>query len=51
MAKVAEYYDSWLANGIHEYTKAGNLEPVPRRMVVQWVLKLWKKLSTHCSVI
>ena len=46
-AEVAEYYDEWLANDIHEYTTTGNLKPVPRWMVLQWILKSWKKLSTQ----
>ena len=28
-AKIVYYYQ-WPANGIHEYTAAGNLKPVPR---------------------
>ena len=35
-AKIQEFYDDWLANGVHEYTTAGNMKPVPRREIVQW---------------
>ena len=37
--KIQEYYDDWLANGKHEYTNAGNMKPVPRRFIVEWVIK------------
>ena len=33
-------YDDWLANGKHEYTAAGNMKPVPRRLAVEWIIKL-----------
>ena len=37
--KIQEYYDDWLAIGKHEYTNAGNMKPVPRRFIVDWVIK------------
>ena len=40
---VSDYYDEWLANGVHEYTEAGNLKTVPRT-IVQWVVDGWKVL-------
>ena len=27
-AYIGEYYDEWMANGIHEFTEAGNMKPV-----------------------
>ena len=33
--KLLNTIGEWLANGIHEYTTADNLKPVPRRMVLQ----------------
>ena len=38
-AKIQEFYDDWLANGVPEYTTTGNMKPVPRRKIVQWVLQ------------
>ena len=35
---IQEFYDDWLANGKHEYTDAGNMKPVPRRLIVEWVI-------------
>ena len=32
--KVAELYDEWLSNGVHEFTESGNMKPVPRRLVL-----------------
>ena len=43
-AYIGEYYDEWMANGIHEFTEAGNMKPVPCRMVVKWVIDAWKEL-------
>ena len=42
--KIQEYYDDWLANGKHEYTNAGNMKPVPRRLIVDWVIKSWQAI-------
>ena len=44
-AKIQEFYDDWLANGVHEYTAAGNMKPVSRRKIVGWVLQTWEILS------
>ena len=32
-AKIQEFYNDRLANGVHEYTTAGNMKPVPRRKI------------------
>ena len=40
-AKIQEFYNDRLANGVHEYTTAGNMKPVPRRKIDQWVLQAW----------
>ena len=44
-AKIQEFYNDWLANGVHEYTTAGNMKPVPPRKIVQWVLEARASLS------
>ena len=31
---VMESYDEWLDLGVHQYTEAGNIKPVPRHLVV-----------------
>ena len=41
-----EFYDDLLANGKHKYTDAGNMKPVPRRLVVEWVIKSWQEISS-----
>ena len=43
-AFIANKYDEWLAAGVHEYTEAGNLKPVPRRKIVEWVIESWDSL-------
>ena len=43
--KIQEFYDDWLANGVHECTTAGNMKPVPRQKIVRWVLQVWESLS------
>ena len=42
--KVAEPYDEWLSNGAHEFTESGNMNPVPRNLVLDWILTAWKAL-------
>ena len=42
---VTEKYDEWIANGVHEYTKAENMKAAPRRLVVEWILKSWNELN------
>ena len=36
--RIQELHDEWLAIGKHEYTATGNMKPVLRRFVVEWVL-------------
>ena len=35
---ITEMYDDWLANGVHQFTEAGNMKSAPRRMVVEWII-------------
>ena len=44
-SRIAKFYDNWLANGVHQYTEAGNLKAVARRLVVMWLLEVWKEIS------
>ena len=32
--RVAELYDEWLNNSVHEFTESGNIKPVPRSLVL-----------------
>ena len=49
-AKIQEFYDDWLANGVHEYTTVGNMKPAPRRKIAQWVLQAWESLSKEMII-
>lgn len=42
--KVEELYDKWLSNGIHQFTESGYVRPVPRRLILDWILTTWKAL-------
>ena len=42
--KVAELHDEWLSNGVYEFTESGNMKPVARRLVLDWILTAWKAL-------
>ena len=42
---ITEKYDQWLADGLHEFTEAGNIKAAPRRMIVQWILDSWSQIS------
>ena len=33
--------------GKHEYTNAGNMKPVPRRFIVDWVIKSWQAIPAE----
>ena len=37
-------------NGVHEYTTAGNMKPVPWQKKVQWVLGAWESLSKEMII-
>ena len=45
--KIQEFYDDWLANGKHEYTDTVNMKPVPRRLIVEWLIKSWQAISNE----
>ena len=45
--RIEEFYDDWFANGKHEYMDAENMKPVPRRLVVEWVIKSWEDISNE----
>ena len=47
---LREMYDLWLAENEHELTTHGNMKPVPRQKMVEWVLEAWKKLPTEIIV-
>ena len=49
-AHVTSAYYEWLSSGIHEYTKAGNIKPPPRRKIVEWVIEAWGKLSEELII-
>ena len=42
---IMEFYDEWLATGVHQYTEAGNMKPASRELVVTWVLEAWRRLD------
>ena len=47
---IEEFYNNWPANGKYEYADAGNIKPVPRRLVVEWVIKPWQDISNKTLV-
>ena len=44
-AYITEKHDQWLAEGLHEFTEAGNIKAAPRKMIVQWILDSWSQIS------
>lgn len=48
--RMMERYDEWLANGVHGFTEGGNMKPVPRRMVVEWIVDTWKEIKRDLVV-
>ena len=47
---VMKSYDEWLASGIHQYTEAGNMKPVSRYLVVEWILESWNLLEKNLII-
>ena len=45
--RIEVFYDDWLANGKHEYKGGGNMKPVPRSLIVEWVIKSWLGISNE----
>ena len=43
--KIAELYDEWLSNGIHEFTESGNMKPVKQKKVLDCILAAWESLA------
>ena len=41
---VSNFYDEWLANEVHQYTEIADLKAVPRKFVVNWILKTWREI-------
>ena len=47
--RVAELYDEWLSNGVHEFSESSSMKPVPRRLVLDWILTAWKSFQKEMS--
>ena len=45
--KIQEFYGDWLANGKHEYANTGNMKPVPRRLIFDWVINAWQAIPAE----
>ena len=44
-ARIAELYDQWLIEGVHQFTEGGNMKPPFKKNVIEWVLDTWSQLS------
>ena len=42
---IMEFYDEWLATGVHQHTEAGNMKPASRELAVTWILEAWRPLD------
>ena len=49
-AKIQELCYQWLANTKHEFTAAGNMKAVPRRQVVELVIKMIAYSMKSCGI-
>ena len=47
---IMEFYDEWLASGVHQYTEAGNMELVSRHLLVEWILESWNRLEKNLII-
>ena len=48
--RMMEKYDKWLANGAHAYNEGGNMKPVPRRLIVMWIIDAWKEVKQEMVI-
>ena len=46
-AGVQEFCNDWLSNAKHQFTPGGNMKPLPRKLIVEWVLNSWEELSSE----
>ena len=44
---IGEFYDEWLANGVHQYTEAGNMKSASRHIVVTSITEAWSRLDNE----
>ena len=44
---LREMYDEWLAEGKQELAANGNMRPLSRQQMVEWVLATWKKVPVE----
>lgn len=44
--EIQEFCNDWLASGKHKYTNT-NKKPVPRRLIVDWVIKSWQAIPAE----
>ena len=42
-------YDHWMAEGVHQYTEAGNMKPPARKKIVQWILCTYQLFPGRCG--
>ena len=47
--RIMEFYDEWLASGMHYYTEAGNMKPASRRLIATWILEAWNLVDKELS--
>ena len=47
---IAEMYDKWLVNDVHQYTEVGNTKPAPRGIVVEWILRAWQMIGKELII-
>ena len=40
-AMLTELYAQWLSEGIHLFPEGGNMKPLSRKIITEWVLDTW----------
>ena len=38
IVRMTKFYDQWLSEGVHQFTKGGNMKPPSRKIITEWVL-------------
>lgn len=48
--KLKEYYNEWMINGEHFFTRNGNLKKPSIRNLCEWILQAWEQISPQSIV-
>ena len=48
-ARMTEFYDQWLSEGVHQFTEGGNIKPPSRKRIIGWILDAWSQFKENIT--